>query len=356
MPANIAEINGKAAVVLAREPAWHGLGTVVDHLMKAEEAFKLAQLDWTVDKRQLFGEVNGVYVPVDAFGIFRTTDNALLGTCGKMYKPIQNASGFELIDALLELADGGMYYETAGALGNGEVVWALAKIPESMKVAGDGEHKLYLLFSTRHDGNGSARCKLVDTRVVCQNTLTMAIGERGGELRIPHFGNVDQKISAAKKLMAATGEAVKSLEAKLNTLATREVTRDAFFATLDELFPVDEENKESTARSNKVADIVELFASNDHSANPDIRGTGLNLFNSIVEYVDHVSGTDKARARSAMFGTGSGVKEKALDVILAATANGPEHRVLYSKASATAVLDAPSVPSGFADYLNQSIN
>jgi len=91
----------------------------------------------------------------------------LLGTCGDMYKPIQNASGFELIDALLELTDGGAYYETAGALGNGEVVWALAKIPETMNVTGDGEHKLYLLFSTRHDGNGSAKCKLVDTRVVC---------------------------------------------------------------------------------------------------------------------------------------------------------------------------------------------
>ena len=93
MAANIAEINGKSAVVLARQPAWHGLGTVVDHMMKAEEAFKLAQLDWTVDKRQL--EWNGK--PVNAYGIFRTTDDMLLGTCGDMYKPIQNASGFELI-------------------------------------------------------------------------------------------------------------------------------------------------------------------------------------------------------------------------------------------------------------------
>jgi phage/plasmid-like protein (TIGR03299 family) len=347
MAANIAKINGKDAVVLARQPAWHGLGTVVDHLMKAEEAFKQAQLDWQVEKRPLYSLwPDGSYWKTDASGIFRMTDNALLGTCGEMYKPIQNASGFELIDALLELSDGGMYYETAGALGKGEVVWALARIPEEFKIAGGDLHSLYLMFMTRHDGNGSARCKLVDTRVVCQNTLAVAIGEKGGELRIAHFGNVDEKIAAAKKLMAATGETVKALETKLNILATRQVTKDAFFATLDELFPVEEEKKESPARMNKVSDVMELFASNDHDANPAIRGTGLNLLNCIVEYMDHVSGSDKMRGRSAMFGSGSVVKEKALEVILQTTAGAPVRQVLYSKPS-----DSPTAPAPILDAI-----
>jgi len=342
MPANIAEIDGEAAVVLAREPAWHGLGTVVDHLMKAEEAFKLAQLDWTVEKRQLFNKVDDTtFNPIDAYGIFRTTDSQLLGTCGKMYKPIQNSQGFELIDALLELADGGAYYETAGALGSGEIVWALARIPEQFRILGGEEHKLFLMFMTRHDGNGSARCKLVDTRVVCQNTLSVAIGERGGEVRIAHFGKVDEKIAAAKKLMAATGETVKALEAKLNALAMREVTRDLFFATMNDLFPPDEDKLaagvEEKARLVKIADIAELFADNDGNANPAIKGSALNLLNAVTQYTDHVIGTDKTRARSAMFGNGDLLKGAALDIILDATQGAAIRQAIVGYPSATSV-------------------
>jgi len=353
MPANIAEINGKAAVVLAREPAWHGLGTVVDHLMKAEEAFKAAQLDWTVEKRQLFNRVVAVaaaegepqladtYDPVDAFGIFRSVDGALLGTCGKMYKPIQNSQGFELIDALLELADGGAYYETAGALGSGEIVWALARIPEQFRILGGEEHKLFLMFMTRHDGNGSARCKLVDTRVVCQNTLSVAIGERGGEIRIAHFGKVEEKIAAAKTLMAATGETVKALEAKLNVLALREVTRDLFFATMNDLFPPDEDKLaagiEEKARLAKIADIAELFTDNDGNANPAIKGSALNLLNAVTQYTDHVIGTDKSRARSAMFGNGDLLKSAALDIILDVTKGAAIRQAIVGYPSATSV-------------------
>ena len=342
MPANIAVIDGKAAVVLARGPAWHGLGAVVDHQMKAEEAFKAAQLDWTVEKRQLFNQaLDGSYSPVDAFGIFRATDSALLGTCGKMYKPIQNIQGFELIDSLLELADGGAYYETAGALGQGEIVWARARIPEQIRILGGEEHNLFLMFMTRHDGNGSARCKLVDTRVVCQNTLSVAIGERGGGLRIAHFGNVEEKIAAAKKLMAATGETVKALEKKLNLLAMREVTRDLFFVTMNELFPADEDKLaagvEEKARLVKIADIAEMFADNDGNANPAIKGSALNLLNAVTQYTDHIAGTDKSRARSAMFGTGDRLKEGALNVIFDATKDAHLRQAIYSYPASASV-------------------
>ena len=360
MPANIATLNGKAAVALAREPAWHGLGTVVDHLMKAEEAFRLAQLDWQVEKRPLFAKYpDNTYGPVETFGIFRTTDHALLGTCGKMYRPIQNASGFELIDALLELADGGAYYESAGALGIGESVWALARIPHDFTVAGDDPHRTFLLFHTRHDGNGSALCKLVDCRVVCANTLAVAIGETGAELRIAHFGKVDEKIEAAKKLMAASGDAVKALHEKFDILAHRVVTKETFLATMDRLFPEAEENVKAgvigKARADKIAKIADLFASNDGNAIPAIKGTAYNLLNAITEHTDHFVGTDKTRARSAMFGTGEWLKAKAINVILAATANAPEHQVLYSKpAVETAVLDRPAPPTGMADYFRQN--
>jgi phage/plasmid-like protein (TIGR03299 family) len=346
MAHDIATINGKAAVALARQPAWHGLGTVVDHLMKAEEAFKAAQLDWQVEKRNLFGQLpDGTFIKLGAFGIFRQTDNQLLGTCGKMYKPIQNYQGFEIIDALLELADDGAYYETAGALGKGEQIWAMARIPNDFTIAGEDEHRTFLLFHTRHDGNGSALCKLVDERVVCANTLAIGLRESGSELRIPHFGNVEAKIEAAKKLMAATGEAVMRLHEKFDVLANRIVTKAHFMAVVDKLFPESEENVEAgvvaNARAERIAAVAELFASNDRNAVPAVKGTAYNLLNAVTEYTDHYSGTDKSRARSAMFGAGELVKANALEIILEETQNAATvARPIYSRPASTPMLDA----------------
>ena len=113
------------------------------------------------------------------------------------------------------------------------------------------------MFMTRHDGNGFARCKLVDLRVVCQNTLSVAIGERGADLRIAHFGNAEEKIAAVKKLMAATGAEVKALEDKLSLRAAREVTRDIFLNPVNELFPADE--GKLVAGQEEKARVIPLF-------------------------------------------------------------------------------------------------
>ena len=355
---NIANINGKDAFVGARIPAWHGLGTIVDHAMTAVEAFEKSQQNFEVEKQRLYlKNADGSFRAVDAYGIVRTSDGQMFGTCTKFYKPIQNAKGFELIDALLELANGGAYYETAGALGKGEVVWALAKLPQDIEVVPGDVHKQYLLWSTRHDGNGSAWCKQVATRVVCQNTLACAIGEKGFELRIPHFGKVDEKFEAAKKLMAAATGTALALQEKLRLLARRKLTKETFLAVMDELYPSDPEKAQKgeveKARLEKLASIAELFAVNDGNAIPQIRGTAYNAFNAITEYVDHYAGTDKARARSAMFGNGDILKRQALEVLLAKTEGAPEHTIVYSKPSTeTAVLDRPTVPDGMADYLN----
>jgi phage/plasmid-like protein (TIGR03299 family) len=334
------DAKGTEHAAYARVAAWHGLGTVVDHLMTAKETMKAAGLDWAVDKRQL--SWNGA--PVDAYGIFRETDDQMLGVVTDFYKPIQNADCFKDTDLLLE-AMNGAHYEAAGALGKGETIWTLAKIPATLSIKGtDDKSECYLLQTTAHNGKGSKVAKIVTTRVVCQNTLNIALGEAGSFFRIGHFGDVKKKMKEARKVMGDLIGTVKSLEEKLNILATRKMTKQTFVTTLDTLFPPSEIELDArssaaqaaaTRREAKLAEIAGLFSSNDKNAFPEIRGTAYNMLNAITEYTDHYAGSDNSRARSAMFGAGQQLKSAALTTLLEVTADAPVHTI------GTAVLDAP---------------
>src|SRR5437899_1356608 len=287
--------------------------------MTADETMKAAGLDWEVDKRQL--SWNGA--PVDAYGIFRNSDDQMLGVVTDFYKPIQNAAGFQNVDLLVE-AVGGAHYEAAGALGKGEMIWCLAKVPLELRIAGtDDKSDVYCLFSTRHDGKGSAITKIVTTRVVCQNTYNVAMREGGAFFRVGHFGNVDKKLTAARDLMSDLTGQLRMLEEKMNLLAKRRMTKESFLSVMDKLFPPSEvelaqrssaQKAQHSKRDDKLAQIAGLFESNDHNAIPEIKGTAYNLLNAITEYTDHFAGTDTTRAKSAMFGAGDELKNEALEV------------------------------------------
>lgn len=334
------DAQGKEHAAYARVAAWHGLGTVVPHLMTAKETMDAAGLGWTVDKRQL--SWNGA--PVDAYGIFRETDNQMLGVVTDFYKPIQNADCFKDTDLLLE-ATNGAHYEAAGALGKGEKIWTLARIPVELQIKGTGDKsECYLLQTTSHDGKGSKIAKIVTTRVVCQNTLNIALGEAGSYFRIGHFGDVKKKMKEARKVMGDLIGSVKSLEEKLNLLANRKMTKDSFVKVLDTLFPPTEIELEArsaaaqaaaTRRQEKLAEIAGLFNSNDNNAFPEIRGTAYNMLNAITEYTDHFAGNENTRSRSAMFGAGQQLKTDALATILEVTEGAPVHTIGAS------VMDAP---------------
>ena len=354
------DANGKEHAAFAREAAWHKLGTVVPNLMTAKEAAEVAGLAWEVEKRQL--QWNGA--PVDAFGVFRMTDDQMLGVVTDFYKPIQNSEGFKCIDALIEAIDGA-HYSAAGALGKGEVVWMLAEIPHDIKIRGTEDiSKNYLLCMMRHDGKGAMIIKIVSTRVVCQNTLQVALGEAGSFFKVAHFGNVEKKLEAARKVWAGIVGKLQNLEEKLNILAQRRVTKETFLAVLDNLFPPSEAEKEAASaaakaaakrREDKLADIAGLFKSNDNNAFPEVSGSAYNLLNAITEYVDHYSGTDASRAKSAMFGAGNDLKEQALEVILEMTAKAPTNsRLAYSTAISA---DGESTGSSMLDdVVTASVN
>jgi phage/plasmid-like protein (TIGR03299 family) len=335
MAHNLMNRNGSTAMFCTgdRDSAWHKLGQRTPGAVSWQEAMKLADLDWPVSKHQLMGALPGTTLAeVAAWGVFRTDDGQFLGAVGERYTPIQNKDAFEFVDVLMEATDGA-HYDSAGALGNGERIWCSAKVPFDFEPVPGDKTETYLMFTTSHDGSASAVCKLTTVRVVCQNTLSQAIGSAGQFVRVKHTRNAQDRMVRAAELMKGIGANVSSLKDKLVKLAQVKMTRESMKSILDRIFPESKDKEANTTRrENILADVLRLYERNDNNAFPEIRGTGYNLLNAVTEYTDHLRTAKNhggnvllARADSSTFGSGCMLKENALEVILQESAKLPSY-------------------------------
>ena len=314
---------------IGRQSAWHALGTVTGKYQTTAELLADETFKFDLFKSQLH---DGLGRTVDAWGIFRwdRADRAagrkdatqFVAPVGRDYTVIPFSEGFKTIDTLMQSADGS-HYETAGVLDYGARLWALADLNLSMHI-GDDEHKAYVLFTTSYDGSMSHQYKLVDERVVCHNTLTMAIGENSYSFKVKATKNAQDRLIEGRRALETVGQSVRGMEERLKFLATRKMTRESATAVFDRLFPRakndDGTERETTRRSNIIAEILGIYESNDGNAFPEQRGTSYNLLNAVTNYVDHERMRDSkgtARYESAALGSGASIKANALDLIVA---------------------------------------
>ena len=182
---------------------WHGLGTVLDKPATAEEAIQAARLDWQVKKLPLYaseGDGSLLRLPVpDKYAVARENSFDVLGVVGSSYTPVQNREAFAFFDPIV--GKQAAIYHTAGALGKGERVWILAKLPDSIRVVGDDITDKFLLLTNSHDGTSSLQVKFTPVRVVCQNTLSLAINQGGAGIKISHHTDIHQRLKAAEKML-----------------------------------------------------------------------------------------------------------------------------------------------------------
>jgi len=308
---------------VSREAAWHKKGIVTGTYFSWSELNAMTQgMAFQVEKRQL--SWNGSLI--DQWGTFRTDNDVYLGPVGEGYAVIQHNQGFEMVDALMANIDGA-HYATAGVLGKGEKVWGLADLKLTIAV-GDDIQKGYLLFSTSHDASISNSFRIAYERVVCENTLMMALNERTrGRFSVRHTKNFQQKLDDAKLALQSISSEAHTMEQKLNFLAGRMMTREGMEGMLDRLFPakMDAEGNKlglSTRRMHTIEDILAIYELNDKDAFPEQRGTAYNFLNAVTNFTDHKRSThDKdgdgtGRAESALFGSGNDLKVKAFQVIM----------------------------------------
>ncbi|MDE6319183.1 MAG: DUF932 domain-containing protein, partial [Lachnospiraceae bacterium] len=182
-----------------RETPWHGLGTRVMEAPTSAEALHLAGLDWKVLQEPVY-TVKNEHIP-GFFVNIRDMDRKVLGVVSDRYKVVQNEEAFAFTDALL---GEGVRYETAGSLQNGRKVWILARLPHDYIISGERINP-YLVFSNAHDGTGSIRVAVTPIRVVCNNTLNLALDTAKRSWACVHTGDIRGKISDARETLALAG-------------------------------------------------------------------------------------------------------------------------------------------------------
>ena len=224
-------------MMYVREKPWHGLGTEVSEAPTSADALRLAGLDWEVLQKNI--QVCGGSKIDNYKANIRSTDGAVLGVVSDSYKIVQNADAFSFTD---ELIGGDVRYETAGSLRGGKKIWLLAKMPER-KIAGDAVEP-YLCFSNTHDGTGAIRVCMTPIRVVCNNTLNLALNTAKRQWSARHTGNIEQKMQEARMCLQLADAYMDGLGDYADKLANKTINDEELDKILNEMFPVEENDSE----------------------------------------------------------------------------------------------------------------
>ena len=340
--------DGTAEAAFVLTPAWHGLGTVVDHAMTSAEALKAAQLDWRVEQRQLYAGTDEVlvgpdgseetrtdYTTVPGMANIREDTGHFLGMVGPRYVVVQNTEAFDFLDALYQ--DDILRYESAFSLNGGRSVVILARMPEVDRITDQGDDmKRYIAFSTDHGGFAAIQFGPTAVRIVCANTYRMALG-RGGisALSIRHTQSIHDKLADAKAVLGLAVEQFDGHADQCRKLAAAHITRNQWLEYLDVIAPrVREIDPDYTPIRQKRIDetreaITEAWNS-ERQQMDGTRGTAWAAWNAVTEHIDHMPRRGasertrmEARFRVTQSGTGHELKERAFKAALklAAVAN-----------------------------------
>lgn len=209
------------------------------------DALHLAGLDWDVIQTPVYME-NGIIIPNYKANV-RSTDNSCLGIVTDRYKIVQNTEAFEFTDAIVgETENGIVTYETAGSLCGGKKIWLLAKMPVQKVL--DDEIEPYMFFSNSHDGSGAIKVGMTPIRIVCNNTLNMAIAGAKRSWSTKHVGDMQSKLEEAKLCLQMADKYMKGLEEEADRLANARLYKEQLDEILNELFPVDDNDTDLKKR------------------------------------------------------------------------------------------------------------
>jgi phage/plasmid-like protein (TIGR03299 family) len=311
------------------EVPWHGLGVALARPADLDEALKVGGLNWLVDEVDLV-TADDPPSPVGRRKALVRVDRAagderrVLGVAHRAFKPIQNRDAGMLFDAIF--GQGRHVYHTGGYLGNGEVVWLLAKIDKTLRIAGDDIVQPYALMANSHDGSMAFNIRLTTVRVVCQNTLAVAMKDRLGEgFRRAHQGSLVEHAAAAQAFFGATLRQLDSIAASFTLLSERQCSDAKVREILLALIPDPRKPRgegrnpglkqawEKRAEAAKAArtKITELRTRGKGSELRGSRGTYWGLLNAVLEYVDHHREVEQSRIAYALLGDGMDLKMRA---------------------------------------------
>ncbi|WP_116788514.1 DUF932 domain-containing protein [Flavobacterium psychrotrophum] len=341
---NFNEATGQHAFMSVKQPAWHGLGQIVQDYPTSAQAIAFAGLDYEVAKAPIFARGAGLFesFPVpDQFATMRTDTKAVFGVVGKDYQIVQNADAFAFFDAIVGGGEG-IQYETAGALGNGERIFITAKLPGYIRVGnGDDVTGKYIFLTTSHDGSGSITAAFTPVRVVCQNTLNAALRSATNVVRIRHTAGAKERLEQAHKVMGVADTLSLQLEGIFNEWANTRI-EDKQVKELIQLALCPNKETYSLLKKGATEELSSMYKNaceaafeyamaDDTQSMETTKGTLFGAYNAVTGYYQNVrsfkTGEDKLKS-ICLGGTAQARGQKAFDLCGGFAKNGAAALIL----------------------------
>jgi len=323
--------DGSVEFFSAVTKGWHELGQTTEAKVTASEAIKVAKLDWEVEQVPCLHEgINGELLQVPDNYIVRRKDTlAPLSVMSSRYTPIQNQEVFDFADSII--GEGQAVWDTAGSLAGGRKIFMQVELEGKLFLNSNPDDTTVkrVLFVSSHDGSKALQGMITPVRVVCQNTLNAALGNRSNTFKVFHRKNYQSKQQEAAKVLELAHAYYEDLQVVMNELAEQEVTASYVEGFLGTLLPASKDEV-PTRTENRRKDLVNLF----HNGKGNLGKSKWDLYNAVTEFVDHHSvgrlsttrtlrseASDNIEAETrferAILGSGAVLKQRALDLLIA---------------------------------------
>ena len=325
----------------AGEVPWHGLGVKVGADLTPQEMLKQANLDWTVSKRSILTYNNAdsekaddLIISDDYSVLVRDSDNSILGPCGPKFIPTQNADAFTFFKKFTEAGDMNMH--TAGSLRGGRQVWGLAEINDGFTLPGDDRIEGYLLVSVSHEWGKSNEIRFTPIRVVCNNTLSMALADRSQPaFKMPHTKAFDEDlIVSAEKALGLASTRLDEYQESAEFLSSKQYNENKVvsyiadvmqpkLAMQEKILLESAKTSETKAIETRLDTLEKLqrtpykvYEALEQQPGANLKsskGTWWGAVNAVTYVVDHKWGHDRdAAMHNAWFGARASLKNRAM--------------------------------------------
>ena len=293
---------------------WHGLGVQVDSDISTDDMLTKAGLDWTVEKMPLMADLGDQTVSIPTHtALTRSSDGKVLSVVGAGYQPVQNWEALEFFRSFVEAGD--MTLETAGSLGGGKRIWALASLRDGFELEGGDAVQGYLLLTNPHTPNAALVAQFTPIRVVCANTMAMALaGESAGIYRHAHFTVFDAE--RAKAALGLARHQLADFHEASAFLASRRSTEEMVCRFFVEVFePVRSVNDDFDilVKLPRVQRALDALTVQPGAELRSSEGTWWGAVNAVTWLADHKFGRSAdTRLSSAWYGEARQFKLRAL--------------------------------------------
>ena len=299
-------------------PAWHKLGVSLGGAFTQAHKAVESVFDFTVEKLPLYTQDSQ---QVDAMVTARSDKavgdpDRILGVVGPNYVVVQNYDAFGFFDTVVE--QDAAIYESIGVLNGGKTMFIVAKLPKQFWIVKD-LYDQYVTLTNSHDGTRALRVFVTPVRVVCQNTLNMALKSISAGVALRHTKNVHTRMLDSAQILGLADKKFQAVQEMFGQLAAKKCTAPLFDQYVTDVFP--STGEVANKRTEDHRDGVIVLYDADTNRTPQLAHTWYSAAQAVVEYVDHTMVTQSNRpdqgsyrAAEALFGAGARIKSRALNL------------------------------------------